>query len=171
ISTVGCEAAAKLPPAETETTETERKDEHRPPVARESLSTASPQSPVAAESDGCCTAARSRRDPGPDAPPLRAADQPVLPQGPARELRQARADADARADVDRRRDARALGRALLGREPAAGSAAARSVPRGRRHHRAPDVRRARLRVGALVPALGREGRARRPARADRAGRG
>src|SRR5690606_14663508 len=95
ISTVGCEAAAKLPPAETETTETERKDEHRPPVARESLSTASPQSPVAAESDGCCTAARSRRDPGPDAPPLRAADQPVLPQGPARELRQARADADA----------------------------------------------------------------------------
>ena len=43
-----------------------------------------------------------------------------------------------------RRDARRLGGALLGREPAPGPAAARPVARGRRDHRAPHLRRRAL---------------------------
>ncbi len=62
-------------------------------------------------------------------------------------------------------DAARVERAVLGREPAARAAACRPVPAGRRHHRPPDVRQARLRAGALVPGARREGRPRRPARA------
>ena len=45
------------------------------------------------------------------------------------------------ADEHRRRDAAGLGGRVLGREPAAGTAAVRAVPAGRRDHRPPDVRR------------------------------
>ncbi len=99
---------------------------------------------LAAEADGRSAAARSERDSGPDAPALCAAPEPVLPQGSACELRQARADADVGADFRGRGDAGALAGALLGREPAARPAAARAVPGGRRDHRAPHVREARV---------------------------
>ena len=46
----------------------------------------------------------------------------------------------------------------------------RAVSRGRRHHGAPDVRRARLRAGALVSRARRQGRVRRAARAVVSGR-
>ena len=59
----------------------------------------------------------------------RAAGQPVLPQGRQRQLRQTRADADAGPDQPRRRHPTRLEGALLGREPAAGAAAARSRSR------------------------------------------
>ena len=72
-------------------------------------------------------------------------NQSVLSQGPARQLRQARADADAGADEHRRRDARRLGRSRYWDENLLqGPPPRRAVPAGRRHHRASDVRRAGL---------------------------
>ena len=90
--------------------------------------------------------------------------QPLLPEGPARELRQARPHADARAHERRGGDARRLGGSLLGREPPPGAAAARAVPAGRRDHRPPDVRAAGLRARPLVPRARRPRRPRRPPR-------
>ena len=55
--------------------------------------------------------------------------------------------------------------ALLGREPAAGPAAAGAGPAGGGHHRAPDLRQARLRAGGLVPRPRLHGDPGRPARA------
>ena len=81
------------------------------------------------------------RSPRSAAAAVRPADQPVLPQGPARELRQARADADAGADQHRRRDAAGLGRSRYWDENLLqGPPPVRAVPAGRRHHRPPDVR-------------------------------
>ena len=96
----------------------------------------------------------------------RAAHQPVLSQGPARQLRQARAHADAGADEHRRRDAARLDASRYWDENLLqGPPPLEPVPAGRRHHRAPDLRRARLRAGALVSRARREGRPRRAARA------
>ena len=67
--------------------------------------------------------ARPRHAHGSAAAALRAPDQSVLPQGPARQLRQARAHADAGADEHRRRDAARLGRRATG---------TRTCSRGRR---------------------------------------
>ena len=115
---------------------------------------------LAAEADGRGAAARSERDSGADAPSLCAAPEPVLPQGSACELRQARADADVGSDFRGRGDTGSLAGLLLGRELAAGSAAARAVPGGRRDHRAPHVCETRISARPVVSAMGREGRPR-----------
>ncbi len=94
----------------------------------------------------------------------RAADHAVLPQGPPRQLRQARAGPVPDPDLHRRGHAGRLDRALLGREPPPGAAPARPVPGGGRHHRAPDLRPARLRAGPLVPPPRGRGGARRAPR-------
>ena len=98
--------------------------------------------------DGACARSRSRRALRHHRAAVCAADQSVLSQGPARQLRQARADADAGADQHRRHHAGGLGRRVLGRKPAPRPAAVPAVPAGRRHHRPPDLRQARLRAGA-----------------------
>ena len=72
---------------------------------------------------------------------------PFYPQGPARELRKARAHADARADAASPASTPAdwtVG--VLGREPPPGAAARRAVSAGRRHHRAPHLRAAGVRA-------------------------
>ena len=104
--------------------------------------------------------------PGPRAPALCAADQPVLSQGPARQLRQARAHADARADEHRRRDAARTGTSRYWDENLLqGPPPLDPFPQVVGITRAPHVRGAGVRAGALVSAAGREGRPRRAARA------
>ena len=97
-------------------------------------------------------------------PEVRPADQPVLSQGPARQLRQARPDPLARPDQHRRRHARRLGGRLLGREPAPGAAPVGPVPPGRRDLGPPDLRRAGVCPGEVVSRAGCRGRPGRAAR-------
>src|SRR6516225_5051364 len=124
----------------------------------------SPRSQAHPARDGGGAGPRSEGPPRPDRAALRAPPQPVLPQGPERVVRQARAHADAGVDEPRRDDSFPLAPALLGREPPPGSATARSRARGRWDHRAPDLRRARLRALALLPGAGEHRDSRRAAR-------
>ena len=96
---------------------------------------------------------------------------PFYPQGPARQLRQARADADARADEPSPAATPADWNVSYWDENLLqGPPPLDPFPQVVGDHRAPHVRRARVRAGALVSAAGREGRARRAARACRAPR-
>src|SRR5262245_11537091 len=97
------------------------------------------------EGHGVPARAAGKRQLPPKALPCVVAE-PVLSQGPERELRQARADAIARAHEPRGCDTLAVAGQLLGREPAAGTAAGRTVPAGRGHQCPPDLRGARLRA-------------------------
>ncbi len=96
---------------------------------------------------------------------LRADDQPVLPEGSARELRQARAHSHARTLEHRRHNARALGSEVLGREPAPGPTAQRSGARSRRHHRASHLRAPGVRDRGMVQGARLHRRHGRPSRA------